>query len=45
MSKKYLNNTVSGVLGFDMGGTSTDVCRYKGYGEIEHIFDNELCGI
>jgi N-methylhydantoinase A/oxoprolinase/acetone carboxylase beta subunit len=29
---------VKGVIGFDMGGTSTDVSRYDGE-KFDHIFD------
>ena len=31
------------VLGFDMGGTSTDVSRYAG--EFEHRYENEIAGV
>ncbi|MBO0236727.1 hydantoinase/oxoprolinase family protein, partial [Vibrio parahaemolyticus] len=31
------------VIGFDMGGTSTDVSRYGG--EYEHVFETELAGV
>jgi len=31
------------VIGFDMGGTSTDVCRYDGY--FERVFENTTGGI
>ncbi|MFP3983168.1 MAG: hydantoinase B/oxoprolinase family protein [Desulfurivibrionaceae bacterium] len=31
------------LIGFDMGGTSTDVCHYKG--EIERSFESEVSGI
>jgi 5-oxoprolinase (ATP-hydrolysing) len=31
------------VLGFDMGGTSTDVCRYAG--EFERRYESEISGI
>eukprot|EP00474_Spongospora_subterranea_P010032 CRZ10490.1 hypothetical protein [Spongospora subterranea] len=31
------------VVGFDMGGTSTDVSRYDG--KLEHIFENTIAGI
>ncbi|GMQ96917.1 MAG: hydantoinase B/oxoprolinase family protein [Gammaproteobacteria bacterium] len=31
------------VIGFDMGGTSTDVCHYAG--EYERRFDNEIAGV
>jgi 5-oxoprolinase (ATP-hydrolysing) len=32
-----------GVIGFDMGGTSTDVCRYEG--ELEQIYETVLAGV
>ncbi len=32
-----------GVIGFDMGGTSTDVCRYDG--ELEQIYETVLAGV
>ena len=31
------------VVGFDMGGTSTDVCHYKG--EYERAFETEVAGV
>lgn len=31
------------IIGFDMGGTSTDVCHYAG--EFERVFDTEVAGI
>ncbi|KAJ5616117.1 hypothetical protein N7537_001231 [Penicillium hordei] len=31
------------VIGFDMGGTSTDVSRYDG--ELDHIFETTTAGI
>ena len=31
------------VIGFDMGGTSTDVSRYAG--EYEHIFESNIAGV
>ena len=31
------------VIGFDMGGTSTDVSRYAG--RLEHIFENVTAGV
>ncbi|GAM23449.1 hypothetical protein SAMD00019534_066240 [Acytostelium subglobosum LB1] len=31
------------VIGFDMGGTSTDVSRYNGH--LEHIFETEISGL
>lgn len=30
-------------IGFDMGGTSTDVSRFSG--EYEHIFETEIAGV
>jgi 5-oxoprolinase (ATP-hydrolysing) len=32
-----------GAIGFDMGGTSTDVCRYDGY--LERVFEKKISGI
>ncbi len=31
------------IIGFDMGGTSTDVCHYNG--EYERVFDTEVAGV
>lgn len=31
------------IIGFDMGGTSTDVCHYNG--QYERSFDNEVAGV
>ncbi len=31
------------VIGFDMGGTSTDVSRYDG--EYEHVFESTMAGV
>jgi 5-oxoprolinase (ATP-hydrolysing) len=31
------------VIGFDMGGTSTDVSRYAG--RLEHVFETEIAGV
>ena len=31
------------VIGFDMGGTSTDVSRYSG--EYDHVFESEVAGV
>ena len=31
------------VIGFDMGGTSTDVSRY--FEQYEHIFETEISGV
>lgn len=36
-------NTKHEVIGFDMGGTSTDVSRYDG-SEFEHVFENTIAG-
>ena len=36
-------NIDKGIIGFDMGGTSTDVSRYAG-GNYEHIFETEIAG-
>lgn len=33
----------SPVIGFDMGGTSTDVSRYAG--RLEHVFETEIAGV
>ena len=33
----------SPVIGFDMGGTSTDVSRYAG--EYEHVFESNVSGV
>ena len=35
---------MKGIIGFDMGGTSTDVSRYDGK-TFEHIFDAEIAGV
>jgi 5-oxoprolinase (ATP-hydrolysing) len=34
---------LKGAIGFDMGGTSTDVCRYDGY--LERVFEKKIGGI
>jgi 5-oxoprolinase (ATP-hydrolysing) len=34
---------LEGAIGFDMGGTSTDVCRFSG--EFEKVFERTLAGI
>ncbi|KAL2845494.1 Hydantoinase B/oxoprolinase-domain-containing protein [Aspergillus pseudoustus] len=39
----YDNADGTPVLGFDMGGTSTDVARYSG--ALEHIFENTLAEV
>lgn len=31
------------VIGFDMGGTSTDVSRYDG--EYDHVFESVIAGV
>lgn len=31
------------IIGYDMGGTSTDVSRYSGH--FDHVFDNTTAGI
>lgn len=31
------------IIGFDMGGTSTDVCHYGG--ELERVFDTQVAGV
>mgnify|MGYP003350040160 CR=1 FL=1 len=36
-------NTRKSVIGFDMGGTSTDVCHYAG--QYERQFENEVNGV
>lgn len=33
------------IIGFDMGGTSTDVSHYGGVGDYERTFDTELAGV
>ncbi|XP_071092367.1 LOW QUALITY PROTEIN: 5-oxoprolinase-like [Haliotis cracherodii] len=39
----YSANTGRAVIGFDMGGTSTDVSRYAG--QFEHVFETTTAGI
>ncbi|EGG24637.1 hypothetical protein DFA_02881 [Cavenderia fasciculata] len=42
----YGSTTYTGthpVIGFDMGGTSTDVSRYDGH--LEHVFETEISGL
>lgn len=39
----YQKDEGTPVIGFDMGGTSTDVSRYAG--ELEHIFESTTAGI
>jgi 5-oxoprolinase (ATP-hydrolysing) len=40
----YDENTKTPVIGFDMGGTSTDVSRY-GSGRYEHVFETTTAGV
>ncbi|KAG9251443.1 Hydantoinase B/oxoprolinase-domain-containing protein [Emericellopsis atlantica] len=40
----YDSNTKTPVIGFDMGGTSTDVSRY-GEGRYEHVFETTTAGV
>lgn len=40
----YDANTKTPVIGFDMGGTSTDVSRY-GSGRYEHVFETTTAGV
>ncbi|KAK9421527.1 putative Hydantoinase B/oxoprolinase [Seiridium unicorne] len=40
----YDENTKTPVIGFDMGGTSTDVSRY-GEGRYEHVFETTTAGV
>lgn len=40
----YDTNTKTPVIGFDMGGTSTDVSRY-GSGRYEHVFETTTAGV
>ncbi|ESO82255.1 hypothetical protein LOTGIDRAFT_170168 [Lottia gigantea] len=39
----YNNETKQPVIGFDMGGTSTDVSRYDG--QYEHVFETTTAGV
>ena len=39
----YDENTKQPVIGFDMGGTSTDISIYRG--RLEHIYENITAGI
>ncbi|KAL4234607.1 hypothetical protein ACF0H5_006248 [Mactra antiquata] len=39
----YNNETKMPVIGFDMGGTSTDVSRYAG--QYEHVFETTTAGV
>ncbi|EAR87851.1 hydantoinase/oxoprolinase (macronuclear) [Tetrahymena thermophila SB210] len=38
------NKEFKGIIGFDMGGTSTDVSRYDGI-KFDHIFDAQIAGV
>lgn len=40
----YDNNNNTPLIGFDMGGTSTDISRF-GEGKLEHIFETKTAGI
>ena len=40
----YDNNKNTPLIGFDMGGTSTDISRF-GDGKLEHIFETKTAGI
>lgn len=40
----YDSNTKTPVIGFDMGGTSTDVSRYD-LGRYEHVFETTTAGV
>ncbi|GMM58285.1 5-oxoprolinase [Maudiozyma humilis] len=40
----YDNKQKTALIGFDMGGTSTDISRY-GNGKLEHIFETTTAGI
>ncbi len=37
------DNNISGLIGFDMGGTSTDVCRYEG--KFERMYEKTVADI
>ncbi|CAD6191905.1 unnamed protein product [Caenorhabditis auriculariae] len=39
----YDEETKKPVIGFDMGGTSTDVCRYSG--NLEHVMETTTAGV
>lgn len=39
----YKNFGCQPIIGFDMGGTSTDVSRYAG--EYEHVFESTTAGV
>ncbi|CAI6898044.1 ANL_collapsed_G0053040.mRNA.1.CDS.1 [Saccharomyces cerevisiae] len=40
----YNDNNLIPLIGFDMGGTSTDVSRF-GEGKLEHVFETTTAGI
>lgn len=43
---EYLTKAFKGIIGFDMGGTSTDVSRFDLHsGQSEIVFDSEIAGI
>ncbi|CAB3406225.1 unnamed protein product [Caenorhabditis bovis] len=42
-STAYKENDKKAVIGFDMGGTSTDVCRYSG--ALEHVMESTTAGV
>ncbi|CAP34677.2 Protein CBG16813 [Caenorhabditis briggsae] len=42
-STAYKESDKKPVIGFDMGGTSTDVCRYSGH--LEHVMETTTAGI
>ena len=39
----FMQETKTPVIGFDMGGTSTDVSRYAG--SYEHVFEATVAGV
>ncbi|CAG9316615.1 unnamed protein product [Blepharisma stoltei] len=39
----FSQTAASPLIGFDMGGTSTDVSRYAGH--LEHLFETEISGV
>lgn len=43
MVRTAVNDGFDKLIGFDMGGTSTDVCHYAG--EYEHSFETEVAGV
>uniref|UniRef100_A0A1I7TQH1 5-oxoprolinase n=1 Tax=Caenorhabditis tropicalis TaxID=1561998 RepID=A0A1I7TQH1_9PELO len=42
-STAYKESDKKPIIGFDMGGTSTDVCRYSGH--LEHVMETTTAGI